>query len=154
MIEAQGRTNLHSHAVLWVWNTPDCLAMIQFWKEPDNLRKLNDYIRDVIQAHVPGLSEDRAMKSAPVPHPSWRRPPNPSAPTFESDALDAERAHVETSQIHKCIPPPHGCAQRKADGSLKCKRGHPFELSDKCYVASDGSWCVSTPLEACLCLLS
>lgn len=57
MVEAQGRSNLHGHFLLWLANTPDMQAMLEKYKDPAFLNNLNNYVRRVIHAHVPGLSE-------------------------------------------------------------------------------------------------
>ena len=70
MIEAQGRSNLHDHAVLWLANTPDCQSLAQRYKDKNFLSDLNTYVRDTIHAHVEDLSEQRGLAPAPNPHPS------------------------------------------------------------------------------------
>lgn len=141
MVEAQCRSNLHGHFLLWLANTPDCLEMIQKYKDPNFLAQLNEYVRRTIHADVPGLSEERGLAPAPSPHPSWARPPDPANPDFEALALQAERNHVESSQFHKCIV--GVCAIKDKDGKIvKCKRGFPFPLSEEPCVQASGEWTV------------
>lgn len=123
-VEAQLRSNLHAHVILWLANTPDCAVLQQMYQDEDFLANLNAYIRRTISAHVVGLNEQRGLGPAPAPHPSWNRPVDADHPDFNDLALKAERVHVETSQFHKCIPYPFGCGRVSKTGKkLKCKRG-------------------------------
>lgn len=144
MVEAQGRAALHLHCLLWLANTPDCKALQILFRREDFLERMNTYVRHCIHAHVEGLSTKRGLAAAPIPHPSWARPPDPKASDWATIAVDAERVHVETSQFHKCTRYPHGCEARPGNNvQTKCKRGFPFELAPAAKVDLTGNWLVS-----------
>lgn len=116
MIEAQGRSNLHTHSLHWLANTPDCVTLLERYKDENFLSNMNAYVRETIHAHVEGLSEQRGLAPAPIPHPSWARPPNPRSNNWSEIARHAELMHVEASQFHKCTPHPYGCARLPVNG--------------------------------------
>ena len=139
VVEAQGRGTLHLHMLMWLVGAPTADEMRELLKTEEFRRRVAEWIRANIRAHLDGLSTADEIKSVPRQGDvAYSRPPVPSSPTYASDLRDLELRVVRASQVHTCKP--ETCLVLRRNGTRKCKRRAPFPLSELDWVDAEGNW--------------
>lgn len=140
VVETQGRGTLHFHLLLWLENTPSADGIVKLLKSEAFRSKVTDYIRQNLRAYVPGLENTESIKAVPRQKDiAFSRPINPDVPDYDQQLADFELRLARCEQIHTCRL--RQCLIQNKNGTYRCKRRAPFQLSDVDSIDENGNWC-------------
>ncbi|KAL1762116.1 hypothetical protein FB107DRAFT_285550 [Schizophyllum commune] len=114
-IFGRGRGTLHLHMLVFLDNTPNSGEMHTMLQDPSYRDRVVRFIRSSIRAYLPGLE---SREDAEVP---YSRPVHPDDPDFELKV-------ARMQQVHACHR--RRCLVVDKQGTLRCKRGAPFERNE------------------------
>lgn len=113
--------------------------MQELLKSEDFRRKVAEYIRANLRAHLPGLDSAEAIKSIPNEvEIAYSRPPHPDSVTYDDDLKKFELRVARAKQVHTCEF--RRCLFWNKKGQVQCKRRAPFECSEVDMVTESGHW--------------
>ena len=136
-VEAQGRGTLHFHVIAWLKGSPTSSRMKELLQKEEFRKKVADFIAANIRSDIAGANgqEIRAMKKEKAV--SYSRPVDPRQSDYAARARHAEQNLARATQVHTCTS--EACL-KLVKNRLVCKRHAPFALSEKDWIAPDGSW--------------
>jgi hypothetical protein len=140
VVETQGRGTLHFHLLLWLEDAPSAEEILVLLKSEVFRSKVADYIGQNLRAYVPGLENAESIKAIPRQKDiAFNRPINPDALDYDEQLEDFELRLARCEQIHTCRL--RQCLVQDKNGTYRCKRRAPFQLSDIDDIDENGNWC-------------
>jgi hypothetical protein len=140
-VECQGRGTLHLHMLMWLHNVPPPSRLKEMLRTSEFRSKVSAYLKANVCSFRPGLASADQVKGTQVhSNVAYSRSPNPSLPIqdFSTQLEELETLVVRAKQVHKCE---FGkCLLFNKAGRVTCKRGAPWEISDKDSVDQDGTY--------------
>ena len=136
--EVQGRGGApHGHGLIWLEDAPTSQLMEEALKHEDFRLKVAKFVQALIHADIDDKTEEE-IKAMPVTKsPSNARPIDPKTPGALVAIAEQEKQLARSLQYHVCH---EQTCLRYVNRILICKRGIPFQESDKVWVSALGEW--------------
>jgi hypothetical protein len=136
-VEAQGRSTLHLHIVVWLCGAPTHVQMGQALRSAGFRAKVTAYIAANIHADLDGADQAGILNMPRHTGLSYSRPVDPRQPDYTRRTKLSELNLAKSMQHHICNK--DTCLNSKR-GRLQCKRRAPFDLSSRDYIDRNGEW--------------
>jgi len=134
-VEAQGRSTLHLHLLVWLKDAPSTTEMKVALKSPAYRAKIQEFISRNIRADIDNMTTPQISKIPKIPGVSYSRPIDPLLKPMESEVQEKQLARAV--QLHKCSL---ASCLKSVNGRLECKRRAPWPIAEADWVNEMGAW--------------